>query len=89
MKKSLAIACASALAVVGFAGTAAADTGGVANENARSCTLTLGGDFASPGAMIQYLKVRTEGTAGNPKAIVDAYPNSFDNVGDLIAQKCE
>jgi hypothetical protein len=88
MKKALAIVSVSALAVLGVASGASAHESGVANENARSCTLKIGGEFASPGAMFQYLQVREQGASGNPKAIVDAYPNSFSNVGDLVAQKC-
>lgn len=89
MKRTLAITTATALAVVGFAGTATADPGGTPNENARACTLNLGGEFTSPGHMFQFLRDREQGAAGTPKDIVDAYPNSFDNVGHLIAQKCQ
>jgi hypothetical protein len=83
-----AAAAVAALSTVGFAGTALADEhAGMANENARECSLKQGGDFTAPGFMIQYLADREEGFAGTPKAVVDYYGN-WDNVGALIAQKC-
>lgn len=53
----------------------------------KTLTLVDGDTFSNPGQMFQYLRTRTDGASGNPKAIVDAYPNSFSNVGDLIQQK--
>lgn len=41
----------------------------------------------TPGAMFQYLRTRDELAAGNPKDIVNAYPEEFETVGDLIHQK--
>lgn len=43
---------------------------------------------STPGEMFQYLRERDNGlAAGNPKDIVNAYPDDFENVGDLIHQK--
>jgi hypothetical protein len=58
-------------------------------SSAAACTLIYGGDQANPGAMLQTLRTRERGASGNPKEVADAYPNEFDNVGDLIQQKCE
>lgn len=42
----------------------------------------------TPGAMFQYLRTRdSDLAAGNPKDIVNAYPDVFETVGDLIHQK--
>jgi hypothetical protein len=41
----------------------------------------------TPGAMFQYLRTRDELASGNPKDIVNAYPEEFETVGDLIHQK--
>jgi hypothetical protein len=41
----------------------------------------------TPGAMFQYLRTRDELAAGNPKDIVNAYPEEFETVGDLIHEK--
>lgn len=47
-----------------------------------------GHSFSNPGEMFQYLRDRDNGLAnGNPKEIVEAYPEEFENVGDLIQQK--
>ena len=73
--------------------TALADPGGPGTGNNgngngnKTLTLVDGDTFSNPGQMFQYLRTRTDAAAGNPKAIVNAYPNSFDNVGDLIQQK--
>lgn len=49
-----------------------------------------GSVYDNPGKMFQHLRDREDGfAAGNPKAIVDAYPDEFENVGDLIQQKRE
>ena len=53
------------------------------------CVLIIGGPQITVGEMMQTLRTRTEGASGNPKQIVDSYPNSsWNNVGDLIADKC-
>ena len=66
---------------------------GMADEGqgkSPSYVLETGDEFATPGAMFQYLRTRDDGLAtGNPKAIVDAYPDEFETVGDLIHQKRE
>lgn len=47
-----------------------------------------GTTFTNAGAMLQHLRDRDdEFAAGNPKDIVEAYPDEFDNVGDLIHDK--
>jgi hypothetical protein len=54
----------------------------------KSYVLKDGTVHETPGAMFQYLRTRDNGlAAGNPKAIVEAYPDKFENVGDLIQQK--
>lgn len=66
---------------------AMADPGPKADKPDRY-ELIDGTTHATPGAMFQYIRDRDNGWAtGNPKDIVDAYPDEFDNVGDLIAQK--
>jgi len=81
---ALAAACTKpALADPGGQGTG---NNGNGNGN-KTLTLVDGDTFSNPGQMFQYLRTRTDAAAGNPKAIVNAYPNSFDNVGDLIQQK--
>jgi len=63
-------------------------TGNSGNGNGnKTLTLVNGDTFSEPGQMFQYLRTRTDAAAGNPKAIVDAYPDEFANVGDLIEQK--
>jgi len=65
-------------------------TGNSGNGNGNQTLTLIDGDtFGSPGKMFQYLRTRTDAVAGNPQAIVNAYPDSFDNVGDLIRQKRE
>lgn len=64
-----------------------ADPGNGNGEGGHTYKLSNGMEFSTPGKMFQHLRDRDDGAAGNPKAIVDAYPNSFDNVGDLIHQK--
>lgn len=47
-----------------------------------------GTTFTNVGAMLQHLRDRDDQfAAGNPKDIVEAYPDEFDNVGDLIHEK--
>lgn len=50
--------------------------------------LVDGTAFTNAGAMVQHLRDRQNGYAsGNPKDIVEAYPEEFANVGDLLHQK--
>lgn len=54
----------------------------------RELTLVDGTVHENPGSMFQHLRERDNGyAAGNPKDIVNAYPDEFENVGDLIHQK--
>lgn len=67
-----------------------ADPGQNANNGGGHDYVLLDGTtvYDNPGEMFQYLRTRDNGLAnGNPKDIVEAYPDSFENVGDLIAQK--
>jgi hypothetical protein len=67
-------------------------TGAMADEGKHdgSYVLVDGTVHDTPGEMFQYLRDRDNGwAAGNPKEVVDAYPDEFDNVGDLIHQKRE
>ena len=58
--------------------------------NGYSYVLEDGTVHDTPGEMFQYLRTRDNGLAtGNPKDIVNAYPDEFENVGDLIEQKRE
>ena len=82
LKKSALLGLGLAL-LVGGASTLAQEQSG------KSYVLEDGTVHATPGEMFQYLRTRDiEGyAAGNPKDIVDAYPDEFENVGDLIDQK--
>jgi hypothetical protein len=84
----LAAALAASSSPMAFAQSATQGTGNSGNGNGNE-TLTLvdGDTFSNPGQMFQYLRTRTDAAAGNPKAVVDAYPGTFSNVGDLIQQK--
>lgn len=55
----------------------------------KSYVLEDGTVHETPGEMFQHLRDRDiDGFAsGNPKDIVEAYPDQFENVGDLIHQK--
>jgi hypothetical protein len=90
MQRQIFIACLAAAAAcssLAYAGDKSG-TGNNGNGNGNTMlTLANGDTFTSPGKMFQYLRTRTDLAAGNPKAIVDAYPDEFDNVGDLIQQK--
>ena len=90
MKRQIFIACFAAAAACSTLAVAGDKSGtgnnGQGNGN-QTLTLINGDTFSNPGQMFQYLRTRTDLAAGNPKAIVDAYPDSFDNVGDLIQQK--
>ncbi len=77
-----------ALSSAAYAGDNGKGTGNSGNGNGnKTLTIVNGDTFSNPGQMFQYLRTRTDAAAGNPKAIVDAYPNEFANVGDLIQQK--
>jgi len=82
----LAATTLSTAALAGDNGKQGDGNSGNGNGN-KTLTLIDGDTFSNPGQMFQYLRTRTDAAAGNPKAIVDAYPDSFDNVGDLIQQK--
>ena len=65
---------------------------GNGNSHGKGTTYVLedGTVHETPGAMFQYLRTRDNGlAAGNPKDIVNAYPDAFETVGDLIHQKRE
>ena len=86
MNKAIIGGLLAAATIFGAAGVASADEG---NHHGHGCTLRDGSTYDNPGQMFQHLQDRTSGgVAGTPKDIVDAYPGSFDSVGDLIAQKC-
>lgn len=91
MNRHLIGACLLAAAVSAspaLAASANQGTGNSGNGNGnKTLTLVDGDTFSNPGQMFQYLRTRTDAAAGNPKAIVNAYPDSFDNVADLIQQK--
>jgi hypothetical protein len=90
MKRALilAVALAASCTASAFADSATLGTGNSGNGNGNeTLTLVNGPTFSNPGQMVQYLRTRTDAAAGNPKAVVDAYPDSFSNVGDLIQQK--
>lgn len=58
------------------------------NAGGKSYELVDGTTFTNAGTMIQHLRDRENGYAsGNPKEIVETYPDEFENVGDLIHQK--
>lgn len=58
------------------------------NGNSTTYVLKDGTVHETPGAMFQYLRTRDNNlAAGNPKDIVNAYPESFETVGDLIHDK--
>jgi len=88
LKRLIFIASLAAGAACSSLALAGDGTGnsGQGNGN-KTLTLVDGDTFSNPGQMFQYLRIRTDAAAGNPKQIVDAYPDSFANVGDLIQQK--
>lgn len=80
--RSITLAASAAVLFLAALVPAYADPGN------KQLTLVDGTVHDNPGAMFQYLRTRDNGlAAGNPKAIVNAYPDSFKNVGDLIHQK--
>ena len=88
MKRQIFIGClavAAACSTLAIAGDGSGNSG-KGNGN-TTLTLVNGDTFSNPGKMFQDLRTRTDAAAGNPKAIVDAYPDEFANVGDLIQQK--
>lgn len=88
MKRQIFLACLAAAAACSPLAYAGDGSGNNGNGNGNTTLTLVNGDtFTTPGKMFQYLRVRTDLAAGNPKAIVDAYPDSFANVGDLIQQK--
>ena len=82
LKKSALLGLGLAL-LVGGAGTLAQEQSG------KSYVLEDGTVHETPGEMFQHLRTRDidDFAAGNPKDIVEAYPEEFENVGDLIHQK--
>jgi len=57
-------------------------------QGPKQMVLEDGTVHRNAGEMFQYLRDRDNGlAAGNPKDIVNAYPDEFENVGDLIDQK--
>jgi len=55
------------------------------NGNGTTYVLEDGTVHETPGAMFQHLRARDDDLgAGNPKDIVNAYPEEFETVGDLI-----
>ena len=78
-----------ALAIAIFASSAAhADPDTNNKGGSKQYELVDGTSFTNAGAMLQHLRDRDNGYAsGNPKDIVEAYPEEFDNVGDLIHDK--
>jgi hypothetical protein len=85
MHKSL-----KAAALIGLGVAILTNATGMADEGASKKVYILEDNTVhdTPGAMFQYLRTRDNGLAtGNPKDIVEAYPDEFDNVGDLIDQK--
>ena len=83
MIKSVALAFATiALATAGAYADSKPENAGQQYE------LVDGSTFTNAGEMMQHLRDREdEYAAGNPKEIVDAYPEEFENVGDLIQEK--
>lgn len=80
MKSFVLIAAVATLSLAGLVPASA--------EGPKEMTLKDGTVHENAGAMFQYLRDRDNGlAAGNPKDIVEAYPDEFENVGDLIEQK--
>ena len=79
MKAFSLLVAAAALSLAGFSPALAKD---------KTYVLVDGTVHDNPGEMFQHLRTRDNGyAAGNPKDIVNAYPDQFENVGDLIEQK--
>ena len=81
LKKSALLGLGLAL-LAGGAGALAQE------ESGKIYVLEDGSTYETPGAMFQHIRTREDGyAAGNPKDVVEAYPDEFENVGDLIHQK--
>lgn len=77
-----------AIAIALFVASGAYADPNTNNGGGKRYELVDGTTFSNVGAMIQHLRDREDGyAAGNPKDIVEAYPEEFENVGDLIHQK--
>lgn len=77
-----------ALAVALFATSGAYADPGTSNGGGKHYELVDGTTFTNAGAMIQHLRDRDgDYASGNPKDIVEAYPEEFENVGELIHEK--
>ena len=88
MKKVLVSVIVTA-ALLAAGGAFAKDTTGNPGNGNQGCELADGSTYKNPGKMFQHLRIRDDGNAaGNPKDIVNAYPDSFDSVGNLIDKKC-
>ncbi|MBD8065687.1 hypothetical protein IC608_09390 [Devosia sp. PTR5] len=84
MIKAATVAVVAAL----LATSAAVADPGTNKGGGKHYELVDGTSFTNAGAMLQHLRDRDNGYAsGNPKDIVEAYPEEFENVGDLIHQK--
>ncbi len=77
------------LLLAGTMGVLANEGANEGNGPKKTYQTNDGYTFSNPGEMFQHLRDRDiEGFAsGNPKEIVDHYPEEFENVGDLIEQK--
>lgn len=85
---SLALAAMAVMTTAAFADPDKANNGNKPDHAGQQYELVDGSSFDNAGEMFQHLRDRDNGyAAGNPKDIVEAYPNEFDNVGDLIRQK--
>lgn len=90
MTKSIALVLGLLLATssTAFAEPTKSENANASNGSDKRYELVDGTSFSNPGAMFQHLRERDNGyAAGNPREIVDAYPQEFENVGDLIEQK--
>ena len=78
----------AALAIAFFATSGAFADPDTNNGGGKHYELVDGTSFTNAGTMFQHLRDRDNGyAAGNPKDIVEAYPDEFDNVGDLLQEK--
>ena len=77
--------------LLGFSLALLATQTGMADQgNGTTYVLEDGTVHETPGAMFQYLRTRDNDlAAGNPKDIVNAYPDDFATVGELIHEKRE
>ncbi len=67
-----------------------ADPASSAGGDGPECELVIGGDRPTVGNMMQHLRDRDDSPdgGGTPKHVVDYY-GEWDNVGGLIADKCD